>query len=319
MGFLRGAGLVIVGTIFFIGLIFAGLLYTFQNSLEYENLKVEVGNVLLDNVAGDQQLVRGVDSAIPYLQNYCKTHSSYPFNSDLSDLKIDVSCGSIRAGKQAIIDEIVNESLSQIYYQQYNCQFIDCLNQDKPLYLVSEEFKGYLISKFYFVLIALLILSGLMFLLVEHKANYFLISGALIIIAGLPFLVLKSIFFFMEDYLYGISNVFLATSHSTFIGFLIIGIIFLIVGIVWKLFIVGFKVSNFFSRHKDVEDEKDGGKDVKEDKGVVSKKEIKEIVKKEITKSEIKEAVKEEVSKLKDENKKNFQKAPKKNKNSFKK
>jgi len=301
MSFIRGAGIVIIGAILFLGLIFAGLIYTFQNSLEYENLKGEVGNVLLENMASNQQLVQGVDSAIPYLQEYCKTHSSYTFNSELSDLKVDVSCGSIRAGKQAIVDEMVNESLSQVYYQKYDCEFVDCLNQDKPLYLISGEFKGYLMSKFYFVLLALIVLSVLMFFLVEHKANYFLISGALIIIAGLPFLVLKSIFFFMEDYLYGVTNIFLSTSRSTFVGFLIIGIIFLIVGIVWKLFIVGFKISAFFSRHKN-DDEKDE-EDEEDEKESISKKDVKEIVKKEVSKNEIKEIVKQEISKNKNEDK----------------
>src|SRR3989344_2868240 len=248
MSFIRGAGIVIIGAILFLGLIFAGLIYTFQNSLEYENLKGEVGNVLLENMASNQQLVQGVDSAIPYLQEYCKTHSSYTFNSELSDLKVDVSCGSIRAGKQAIVDEMVNESLSQVYYQKYDCEFVDCLNQDKPL-----------------------------------------------------FLVLKSIFFFMEDYLYGVTNIFLSTSRSTFVGFLIIGIIFLIVGIVWKLFIVGFKISAFFSRHKN-DDEKDE-EDEEDEKESISKKDVKEIVKKEVSKNEIKEIVKQEISKNKNEDK----------------
>lgn len=244
-----------------------------KSSLEYENLKSEIGDVILENVASNTEVVQNADEVMPYLENYCKTHKSYAISSDDAGFGIDISCESVKKGQQATVEEMVSESVDQFYYKDYDCGFVDCLNQDQKFYLISEDFKEYLTNKFYLVSLVLLALFGLMILLTQHKANAFLIAGILVIVASLPFMALKSILFFLQDYFYGIARIFFANSSSAFVGMIIIGIILLIAGVIWKLVSIGFKVSHFFSKNRD-----------EEDKEAVSKKEIKDIVKKEISK-----------------------------------
>lgn len=273
MGVIRGGLLVIVSIIFFVFILFTNSLITVYSSLDHNNVKNNLG-VVIQDYAKDQNSSLELlnDQDLSNMKKYCE-NSSYVLKENITNfgIKINISCESINQGKEAIIGEFINETVDQVYYRDYQCSISDCLkDKNTAFYLVSEKFHNYLSGKVYVLLLVSLILFGLILLLTEHRSNAFIIAGILLIIASLPFMKLESIATSLSgDSFSQIAKVFFANSYSVFIASLVLGILFLVVGIVIKLFSVGFKVSEFFNKSKKEE---------------ITDEKVSEIVKEEVTK-----------------------------------
>ena len=293
MGFIRGGLLVIVCILFFIGLLFGNLLFTIHGSLEYKNVKENLGDAIKSFVesevnSSDLALSQNMDE----IKLYCQTQQSYIFDANFSDMdvKIDISCASVLQGEAAIVDELVVETVDQLYLKDYECAFTQCLEDEKnALYFISEDFRNFLSQIVYIALLVLAILIVLIMLLAEHKSNGLIISGITLILASLPFMKLESIAAnLIGGNFSGFASVFLSDSYKIFIINLALGALFLLVGIIIKMMGIGLKLSEYFNKRKEKE---------------VSEEKVSEIVKEEMKKAKAEEAKRDKI-KEKEKNKK---------------
>ena len=285
MGFIRGGLLVIVCILFFIGLLFGNLLFTIHGSLEYKDVKENLGDAI--TTLAEEQLDENplIDSENrEEIESNCKTQQSYAFDANFSDIDInvDISCASVLQGEKAIIDEFVSETVDQLYYKDYECRFTQCLEDEKnALYFVSEDFRNFLSQKVFVSLIVLAIFFVLIMLLAEHKSNGLIISGITLILASLPFMKLESIAVnLIGGNFSGFASVFLSDSYKIFIINLGLGILLLLIGIVIKVMGIGLKLSEYFNKRKEKE---------------VSEEKVSEIVKEEMKKAKAEEAKRDKI------------------------
>ncbi|MEK6925642.1 MAG: hypothetical protein AABW50_00025 [Nanoarchaeota archaeon] len=251
MGLIRGGLSVIVSVIFFVLLLSTNILMTLNSSLEYDTLKFNLRDVLKEKAGEQINYSQIVDKDISQLQNYCKNSSFYSTKENDYNLVINISCASINAGKETIVDEFINDVVEQLYYAEYSCNFVSCLQEkENVFFLVSNQFHEDVQSKLYFLIIILIISFAGIFLLAQKKHNAFIIGGILIIISALPFIKLDSLFSFVGNSFLAIINVFFSESYSIFIKMLILGLIVLAIGIILKFFNIGFKISGLIEKFK---------------------------------------------------------------------
>lgn len=250
MGFIRGGLFVVASVLLFTGLLVANTLFVMQSSLEYENIHNALVPIVKETLQNEVNINSVLEENLPYIQLYCENNSEFVFNNEGQTFVL--SCDSILEGPDAILDESIDSFIADVYYKDYSCGFIDCFKEESlPFFIVSENTKNYLKAKFYLLLPFLFILLIAMFLLVEKKTNFPLVVGSLFIVSSLPFLKLESLFSFFADktFLKFITFIF-AKSYSVFITIFLLGLLFLIIGIVLKFFVVGFSISNFLEKFK---------------------------------------------------------------------
>ncbi len=276
MGAIRGILLVFVCVFLFISLLLLNIFLTLSMSLDYKNVQAELG-VVLNNILEGQNVTTIVEKNFYLMEFYCQSNpeSEYSLSYDGSGYDFEISCFVISQGSDAVVDYIVNDFVDEFYYKDYDCEFLDCMEKTgSPLFLVSEKAKNYWNSKFYFALLVSLGLIGFLFFLAEKKSNIFIIAGSLLMVVSLPFMKLDwALSLISGESLLGLLNVFLSESYTIFVISLVLGILLLGVGILFKIFKVGFKISDICSKFSKK------GKKVSEEKN-------KQIVKKEISEKE---------------------------------
>ncbi|GAH24720.1 unnamed protein product, partial [marine sediment metagenome] len=218
-----------------------------------------------------------INKNLEIMEEYCQNNSDYVFNYEGNTLVIP--CSVISQGSEAIIEAGVANIVDDFYYAEYNCGFWDCFEKTgSSFFLISEKAKNYWNNKFYFALIAFVILIVLMFFLVEKKTNLPLIVGSLLIISSLPFMKLNNfVGTFINPLLsaagipgdisssfLSIFSIFFTKAHTVFLITLISGLVILSIGILLKIFGIGFKISNLFSK-KDKKISKDKVKNIKQE------------------------------------------------------
>ncbi len=283
MGFIRGGLLVIVCVILFISLFVGGILLTLSSSLKYENVKPELVSFLGDVVNEQLNIEEQISEFLPMIELYCQTNLQYAFSYGENTFMIP--CDVMLQGSDVVIDSVVNSFVDEYYYKEYACNFWDCLGEEEiPLFLISGKARDYWQSKFYFVLLLSVVLAILVFLLAKKKINSFFLVGALTIISALPLLWLNkisSLFPSSSDevgkYIPNIVLIFFNQSRSVFMKVLIIGVVLVIIGIVLKLFHVGFAISNFFEKIKSQKFGKSKSNKIVSNKNIKPSKEVKQI------------------------------------------
>lgn len=291
MGFIRGALLVVACVALFILLFVGNILLTVSSSLKYENVKPELVSFLGDVLEEQFSIEEKLNQLLPAIELYCQVNQQYLFN--YGGYTFTIPCNVAMEGSDALIESGVNALVDQYYYADYECDFWNCFGEeDVPLFLVSEKAQDYWQSKFYLVFFFSIALALLVFFLVQKKINFFFLVGALTIVSSLPLIKLEKIAPLfanapgeMADYVPKIILMFFNQAQSVFIKVLIIGVMLVIIGIVLKLFHIGFIISNFFekikpqkfgkSKTKKVVNKEKNMKSIKKDKAIVLDKEIK--------------------------------------------
>jgi hypothetical protein len=249
MGVIRGVLLVFVCCLFFISVFAAGLTFTLATSLKYDNVKAQLTATLEEILESTIKLHEKFDDVYPLMELYCQSNAEYIFEHEGYTFKIP--CDVLVEGYDAVISHAIGNVLEDVYYTEYDCSFLNCFNEGQlPLFLVSEKARGFWSSKFYFLLIASAVLAGLMFLLAEKKTNMPIIAGSLLIVASLPFMKLSDIMLNFGGEFAGLLRIFFTTSFKVFIRMIILGIIVLALGIILKIFGIGFKISELISKFK---------------------------------------------------------------------
>jgi hypothetical protein len=225
MGVFRGGLLVLVSIMLFLGILVQGFFLTVYLSLEHDVVSPQITSIAKDL--------------------FEKQELPSEFNSSL-------------------VEEQISNMVEEKYYGSYDCNFFDCIQKTgEPFSLVSKHAQDYWKIKFFYFLIVLFLLLGGVFLLVENKSNFFILSSVLFIVASFVFLKLKLItelllvpFLKMGDQsgdfslslFFNLFSVFLVKSPFVFKVFLGIGILLLIVGVIIKSLGIGFELSGFIER-----------------------------------------------------------------------
>ncbi|MEN7982586.1 MAG: hypothetical protein ABFQ65_04010 [Nanoarchaeota archaeon] len=244
MGFIRGSLFIIVSVLLLLSLFSTGFFYMVSLSLDYDVVKEEL-------VSSADRAVREIGVydefviSFPLMQEGCLELSTYTFNMEYG--VFEISCEVIDLG----IDEAYYYSLEEFvmggYYNDYDCSLFECWEETKnPSFLVSDKTRNYAVNKLYFLIFVSLILISLMFLLIEKRSNLPFVVGSLLVVASLPFMKLDSALSFIDDKLIvGFVSVFLTKTYSVFVRLMSIGIGILTVGIILKLFLIGFRINAF--------------------------------------------------------------------------
>lgn len=255
MGAIRGVLAVFIGGILLLSIFLAGLTFTLSHSLEYENVKLEISPIIKQIAEENLQLTKMIDNIQPIMELYCINNTEYVFSLD--EYTFAFPCTVILQGGNATVDYGIEQLIETTYYKEYDCKFFDCFKEQTiPLFLISKSTKDFIYNKFIFVTLIAAALFVLLFLVVEKKANAVIISGAFIVISSLPFMKINDLLSGLVGDYAGIANIFLSNSFDTFLRMVIIGGVVLAAGILFKIFGISLKISEFLNRRKGVEKEK---------------------------------------------------------------
>lgn len=253
---IRGGLLVMVCFLFFVSVLALTSVYVVENSLEYNNIKVELVPVITELADSQFDLSNNVAENYMNYSDLCLNSSEIVFEYE-GEAK-NISCSLITQGPEAIKEKVIEDMVEEIYYKEYNCNLLDCNSDGKnPFFLVSEHTKNYFGSWLVKSFILSIVLFVLLLFIVESISNGFLIAGILVLVSGVFMRVstgaiLKMIFSPITQGLgIDILKVFgflLNSLGSVFIKTLILGIALIVLGILWKIFALGFKIKGFFDK-----------------------------------------------------------------------
>lgn len=263
MGFIRGSLLVFVSTLLLISFLVLGIFATLNYSLKYENVKPKVSSLLKDFIEKEVDTTI-IDEQAKILQTYCKTDSEYTFIDETTNQTFVIPCEIIAKGTDEIIAEETGILIDGYYYKEYQCEFLKCFKEEKiPLFIISQHAKDFWQKQYYIFLFVSIFLAGLIFLLVENKKNFPVLTGSLLISGFLPVLALSEISKFVVssfalDFPFDLSSIiliFFSKSKSVFLTGFILGIILIAIGILLKLLKIGFEIEHWFEKREDVKDD----------------------------------------------------------------
>lgn len=228
------------------------LFWTLSQSLSYNNVEKQSVVLIKDILKENTDLTKEIHEIYPLMQSYCQNNSNYIFSFEGNTL--DIPCETALQGEDVIIEESIKDMVHEIYYTEYECSFVDCFKKTSlsgftPVFLISEKSYNWWNTLFYFSLIISFVLSVLIFFLVNKKTNMPILAGSLLIISSLPFIKLDSLLgLFSNKTFVKFLSIFFSEAYTVSFKILIAGIILLAVGIILKIFKVGFFISNLISK-----------------------------------------------------------------------
>ena len=307
MGLVRSGAVIFFSGLLFLSLFLGNVFLTVSWSLEYDTIQPHL-NELAASTIDELRIDKILTENYELMQLYCSSQETFTLTEQ--GLNLEIPCSTIKQGSQAIIEYSVQESIKQIYYQEYECEFWECIkNTDTMFVLVSDTARGYWHSKFYLTIIASIILFSLLFIFIESKKSTLTITGALMIVASIPFRKINWILSLLpEGNFTDLFTIFFTRAYNVFLTMLIIGVIVFLIGLAIEFFKVGVKLTSLFRWIFKRKDDKKGEVPLGEDENQkeITKKEVKDIVKKEIKEQKTKQEIKAHVKKIvKEELKKN--------------
>ncbi|MBU0894711.1 MAG: hypothetical protein KKF48_00410 [Nanoarchaeota archaeon] len=259
MGVIRSSLLVIASAVLFVVFLAGNLFLTFSLSLDYGNIKAELSSVVRELAEQEINLNSIFEEKFPLMQDYCQNYSEYVFSEQGQTFAIP--CDVVDLGFDNVFDYGVEYFMEENYYKDYNCGFWSCFGETEiPFFLVSKKAQDYWNGKFYYLLVVAIVLVALMFLLVEHKPNLLILVGALLTFSALLFRKLDWIFSLINKSFLHFLGVFFSRATDVFLISIIIGIVVLALGIIFRFLTFDFLKKKF------------------------SRKEVQEIVKEEVSK-----------------------------------
>ena len=293
MGVIRGILLILVCILIFISLLLTGVFATLNFSLDYDNVKIHFNSLKKETLQkqGDLNFVNLNKNS---LEKYCNStnNTQYVFNEEKINHVFTIPCDVVLQGSEKIIDYEIDILVNETYYKTYECQFWRCFKETgAPFFLISKYAQDYWKSNYFNLLIISIFLIILLFFLVENKTNFPILTGILLGIAFLPIAKLDTIgawivellLSFVKNAISGLgvinlssfSLIFFGKSNDVFLTGFIFGLVLIGIGIIIKLFKIGFKIENWISKFKNKKKENKNIEEIKEKKDVENVKENK--------------------------------------------
>lgn len=234
------------------------------------------------------EVKENINSNYNNLVSYCNNGDIFSF--DYEENNFEIPCDIINQGVDEVFSYALEDFVMEAYYSEYDCSLLNCFEETgNPSFLISEKTMNYSSQKLYFLILVSLGLIALMFVLIEKRSNLPFVVGGLLVVASLPFMKLDSVLTFIDDKLIlSFVSVFLTKTYSVFTRFILLGVSVIGLGIIWKFFIIGFKINGFVSWiKKKIEERKKRKKDkLGKEKGQKKDLSLKKNVKGEIGLSE---------------------------------
>ncbi|MCL5018686.1 MAG: hypothetical protein M1416_02900 [Candidatus Pacearchaeota archaeon] len=249
MGFVRGLIVVVVSVLLFLSLLSMTFFGVVNSSLKYENVEQKSADVIRDVLESGFNLSKSVDNVYPLMQIYCRNNSDYEYVYYSEGFTFSIPCSTVMQGKDAVINETIRDLVRNNYYAEYDCTLFECL-KESPLFLISEKTYNDTNNNFYFFLFSSFLLFIALFIFIEKRTNTFLITGSILLICSLIFIKIDAIFSSFSGIVFQILGIFFSNSFSISINILIAGVIFLAIGLILKIFKLGFKIEEFISKFK---------------------------------------------------------------------
>jgi hypothetical protein len=197
--------------------------------------------------------VSDIDAQLLPMALYCENFSEFTFESPMDNHT--VPCDLVMQGGDAILDHIIQTSVEEAYYAEYDCEFWDCRKQGDPLFLFSQTAKDYWHAWFWKSLLASLVLAGTLLFFMEKRTNWPFLVGIILVVSGMLFLGLSWIFNAIADWEYAqLFTLFFTKIYVAFLYSFILGILLIGVGIVLKFLKFGSSVSKLFGGKKKVKE-----------------------------------------------------------------
>lgn len=221
-----------------ISLLVGNVLLMLTMSLDYENVETGLTSTFENVIDGDYDIIEGqninltevVEEKLILMEDYCINNSEFVYIEE--DFTFIVPCSVVDEGIDGIVNESIKSVVSDFYYQEYNCDFLDCFGEESiPFFLVSEQSKDYLQGKFYLALLVSIILAVLVLLLIENKKNFPIVLGVLMIISSLPFMKLDIFLFGDVGPIMNFISVFISEAYNVFWIFFLSGLVMMGLGI----------------------------------------------------------------------------------------
>lgn len=266
----RIIGGVIICILLFVSLMGFGTTETLEKSTKFTNIEKKFTSLSKDFIKESVDLKPIINQSLPFMQVYCENNSVYSLKQE--GYSFNISCDSINKGTDAIIDNIINETVSSFiknyYYKSYECDFVDCLKENKPLILISEKAHDYWREKSTLLLLISLGLTVLLFFLIKHKSNFFIILGGITIGAGslisqLPGIASKTAqtafspttsalnqLGISSDIFVNIFQAFFSQAEKVYFWFILAGILLVAFGVLSKFFNITSKIWALFPKTK---------------------------------------------------------------------
>ena len=270
MGFIRGTLSVFLSIFLFITFLVGGIFLTLTFSLQYDNVYDHLSPLIQETIEEEMgiSIPAEIEKEIVSMEIECEDYpDGYVFSEQ--GYTITLSCEALVQGTDAIVDSGVESLIEAAYYKEHTCDFWKCFGEEAiPLFLVSEYAKDYWKSKFYLSLGVAIILMVALFFLYKKKQNIFIVPGILLMAAAVPFLRINLLMSISGDrIIFELLGIFFSKARNVFRILFFTGIGFIVFGIIFKLFMIGFKFSEFFNREENKEI-----KETKETKEVKPKK-----------------------------------------------
>lgn len=249
MGLVKSGLFWIVIVLFAVSLLVFSTLTIISTSLSYKNVDRNLVPLFSELAVKNLNLSNTVSDITSSAEIYCKNNNNKDYVTVYGGYSVSIPCSTFALGEEAVLNEIVNDAIYDIYYEDYNCNFWDCFKkQESPLFFISEKAKNYWHQKIYFFLISSLVLLGILFFLVEKRLNWFFAIGITIIASSLPLLKIKSFFSFIAgffvsfigDSIDSLLNIFFSKAITVFIIMFFLGLVILGTGIALKFVNLGF-------------------------------------------------------------------------------
>jgi len=303
MGFIRGVLIVIASVLLFVSLLATGFFITVTFSLSYDSVQSQVHPIVVQIIEEQIGEITILDTLTPYLDGYCEENSEVV--QDFEGYTFVFPCETIKLGKETLVEYSVNYLIEDFYYKEYSCEFWKCFEEsDIPLFLISKYAQEYWRTLFFKFFLFSLILSAGVILLSKRKSKGFFLTGILLILTSLIILKLETIGTFIAKLIISpismalteettsavlsqVVGIFFSKSGTIFVWMFVIALILIGIGILLKLFKIGFKISNFFKKIEETAEKEDkkekttkeikDKKSEKKDKQIENKKEFKSI------------------------------------------
>jgi hypothetical protein len=277
MGVIRGFLLVIIAVLLFLSIVTASLFWTLSLSLNYDNVQKQSTTIIKDFLGNTANISSIMSQYYPLIKSYCQNHSNLSYVFSSTGYTFDIPCSSVANRTDKIIEAGITSVVSKFYYKQYNCSFLDCfVPTEPPLFLISEKTHNFLLNKAYFFLVLSVILSAGVFLLIQKKSNWPIVVGAFFLITFLLFVKLDYLLSMFSDKMISkFLAIFFAEAYTVSVYALVATVVLLLVGIVLKIFKIGFFIEKNVLKFGKLKEEKKKKQDDKKDEEESNKKENK--------------------------------------------
>jgi hypothetical protein len=247
MGVIRGALVAIISILLFLSLFGMSTFLTMSLSLEYDILEPELTSSIM-GVVSSQINTSDIDEQLLPMALYCENYSEYTFMQEVYNYT--VPCELALQGSDAILEYIIQSSIEEAYYREYDCEFWEC-DSDDPLFLFSQHSKNYWQGLFYKCLIISVILAAALLLVMEKRINWPFLVGIILIVSGLLFLGIGWIFSLVSEWKYvQMVTLFFTKINVAFLYCLVIGVVLIGIGLVLKFLDFGNKITKIFGGEK---------------------------------------------------------------------